>query len=158
MIRWQDLIASSRLLITAQNANAPPLPDSIRRSVSTAYYAMFHVLAARNAECLIGTPQGELGDYAWLRAYRGLNHREARRNLKQGRHLSSSPVQRFIDTFGELQDARHTADYDLSRLITLSEAVNWIDPAETAIRDIVQVNRSERSAMAIQALIKRRSP
>ena len=35
MIRWQDLIASSRLLITAQNANAPPLPNSIRRSVST---------------------------------------------------------------------------------------------------------------------------
>ena len=159
MIRWQDLIASSRLLITAQNANAPPLPNSIRRSVSTSYYAMFHALAARNAECLISTPQGELGDYAWLRAYCGLDHREARRNLKQGRHLFSPPqVQRFIDTFGELQDARHAADYDLSRAITLSEAVNWIDPAETAIRDIVQVNRSERSAMAIQALIKRRSP
>ena len=91
MIRWQDLIASSRLLITAQNANAPPLPNSIRRSVSTAYYAMFHALAARNAECLISTPQGELGDYAWLRAYCGLDHREARRNLKQGRHLFSPP-------------------------------------------------------------------
>ena len=158
MISWQGLIASSRLLITAPDANTPPLPDSIRRSVSTAYYAMFHALAASNAECLIGTPQGTLGEHAWLRAYRGLDHREARRNLKQGRHLFSSPVQRFIDTFGELQDARHAADYDPSRVITLSEAVNWIDRAETAIREIVGVDWSERSAMAVQALIRRRSP
>ena len=51
MISWQGLIASSRLLITAPDANTPPLPDSIRRSVSTAYYAMFHAQAASNAEC-----------------------------------------------------------------------------------------------------------
>ena len=67
-------------------------------------------------------------------------------------------MQRFIDTFGELQDARHAADYDPSRVITLSEAVNWIDRAETAIREIVGVDRSERSVMAIQVLIRRRSP
>ena len=52
MISWQGLIASSRLLITAPDANTPPLPDSIRRSVSTAYYAMFQAQAASNAECL----------------------------------------------------------------------------------------------------------
>ena len=152
MISWQGLIASSR------HAAASPLPDSIRRSVSTAYYAMFHALAASNAECVVGTPQGELGEHAWLRAYRGMDHGNARRNLEQGRDLFSPTVQRFIDTFGELQDARHAADYDPSRVITLSEAVNWIDRAKTAIREIVGVDWSERSAMAIQSLIRRRSP
>ena len=131
MISWQGLIASSR------HAAASPLSESIRRSISTAYYAMFHALAASNAECLIGTPQGALGEHARLRAYRGLDHREARRNLNQDRHLFSPPVQRFIDTFGELQDARHAADYDPSRVITLSEAVNWIGRAETAIHEIM---------------------
>ena len=150
MISWQGLISSSR------HAAVSPLPDSIRRSVSTAYYAMFHALAASNAECLIGTPQGELGEHAWLRAYRGMDHGNVRRYLEQGRDLFSPPVQRFIDTFGELQDARHAADYDPSRVITLSEAVNWIDRAETAIHEIVGVDQSERSAMAIQALIRRR--
>ena len=152
MISWQGLIVSSR------HAAASPLSESIRRSVSTAYYAMFHALAASNAECLIGTPQGALGEHARLRAYRSLDHREARRNLKQDRHLFSPPVQRFIDTFGELQDARHAASYDPSRVITLSEAVNWIGRAETAIHEIMGVDQSERSAMAIQALIRRRSP
>ena len=119
---------------------------------------MFHALAASNAECLISTPQGALGEHARLRAYRGLDHREARRNLNQDRHLFSPPGQRFVDTLGELQDARHAADYDPSRVTTLLEAVNWIDRAETAIHEIMGVNQSERSAMAIQALIRRRSP
>ena len=81
MISWQGLIASSR------HAAASPLPESIRRSVSTAYYAMFHALAASNAECLVGTPQGELGEPAWLRAYRGMDYGKARRYLEQGRDL-----------------------------------------------------------------------
>jgi hypothetical protein len=150
MISWQGLLASSR-----QEA-ASPVADSVRRSVSTAYYAMFHVLAASNADCLVGPPQGGLGQHAWLRAYRGMDHREARRYLNQDRQLFSPPVQRFIDTFGELQDARHAADYDPSRAITPSEATNWLDRAEAAIGEFVQVDRNERTAVAIQALVRRR--
>ena len=117
---------------------------------------MFHALAASNADCLVGAPQGVLGQHAWLRAYRGMGHRDARRNLNQDRQQFSPPVQRFIDTFGELQDARHAADYDPSRVITLSEATHWIGRAGAASIEFVQVDRSERTAVAIQALIKRR--
>ena len=52
MIRWQDLIATSRLLTSTPGPNIAPLPDSLRRSVSTAYYAVFHALANSNADCL----------------------------------------------------------------------------------------------------------
>ena len=100
---------------------------------------MFHALAASNVDC-------------------GLDHRDARRYLNQDRQLFSPPVQRFIDTFGELQDARHAADYDPSRVITPSEAMHWIDRAEAAIGEFVQIDRSKRTAVAIQALIRRRSP
>ena len=34
--------------------NTQPLQDSLRRAVSTAYYAMFHALASSNADCLVG--------------------------------------------------------------------------------------------------------
>ena len=151
MISWQGLLANSR------QAAASGLTDAIRRSVSTAYYAMFHTLAASNASCLVGASQDGLGQHAWLRAYRGLDHSDARRHLNQDRQLFSPPVQRFIDTFGELQDARHAADYDPSRVIAPSEAMHWIDRAEVAIGEFVRVDRSERTAVAIQALIRRRS-
>ena len=84
------------------------------------YYAMFHALAASNTYCLVGAPQSGFDQHAWLRASRGMEHREARRNPSQDRQLFSPPVQRFIDTFGEPQDARHAADYDPSRVITPS--------------------------------------
>ena len=38
-----------------------------------------------------------------------------------------------------------------------SEAMHWIHRAEAAIGEFVQVDRSERTAVAIQALIRRRS-
>ena len=150
MVSWQDLLASS------YQAVASGLDGSIRRSVSTAYYVMFHALAASNADCLVGAPQSRLDQHTWLRAYRGMDHSDARRNLNQDRRLFSPPVQRFIDTFGELQDARHWADYDPSRVITPSEATHWIGRSGAATFEFMQVDRSERTAVAIQVLIRRR--
>ena len=119
---------------------------------------MFHALAASNADCLVGAPQSGVDQHAWLRAYRGLDHRDARRHLNQDRQLFSPPVQRFIETFSELQDVRHAADYDPNRPFTPSEATHWIGRAGAAITEFVRVDRGERTAVAIQALIKRRSP
>ena len=59
-MRWQDLIATSRLLTSTPDPNTAPLPDSLRRAVSTAYYAVFHALANSNADCLIGVPTSPL--------------------------------------------------------------------------------------------------
>ena len=48
------------------------------------------------------------------------------------------------------------ADYDPSRVITSSEAVHWINRAEAAIAEFVRVDRKERTAVAVQALIRAR--
>lgn len=85
-----------------------------------------------------------------------MDDRDARRNLNQDLQLFSPPVQRFIDTFGELQDVRHAADYDPSRVITPSEATHWIGRAGAAIAEFVQADQSERTTVAIQVLIRRR--
>ncbi len=121
-MRWQDLIAASRLLTSTTDQNTAPSPDSLRRAVSTAYYAAFHALANSNADCLIGTPTSPLLEHAWHKVRRGLDHTPARRNLEQDRPRFSPPVQEFIATFAALQNARHTADYDASRQFTLTEA------------------------------------
>ena len=44
-MRWQDLMVTSHLLSGTPDPNTTPLPDSLRRAVSTAYYALFHALA-----------------------------------------------------------------------------------------------------------------
>ena len=156
MMRWQDLIASSRLLTSTPETHPAPLPDSLRRAVSTAYYALFHALANSNADCLIGAPTDPLLQHAWSRVQRGLDHTVARRNLEQDRRRFSQPVQEFIATFAALQNARHTADYDSSRQFTLTEAQSWIDQAEKAITDFMAVDFNERRAVAAQALIRGR--
>ena len=155
-MQWRDLIAASRLLASMSDPNSTPLPDALRRAVSTAYYAVFHALANSNADCLIGPPTDPLLEHAWHRIRRGLDHNQARRNLEQDRHRFSPPVQEFITTFAGLQDARHTADYDARRQFTLTETLSWIDLAEEAITDFMDVALNERRAVAAQTLIRRR--
>ena len=158
MIRWQDLIATSRLLTSTPGPNIAPLPDSLRRAVSTVYYAVFHALANSNADCLIGVPTSSLLEHTWQRARRALEHILARRNLGQDRHRFSPPVQKFITTFAAFQNARHTADYDASREFTLTETQSWTNRAEEAITDCMSIGEDERRAIAVQALIRGVAP
>ena len=156
-MRWQDLIAVSRLLTATLHPDTQPLQDSLRRAVSTAYYAMFHALSGSNADCLVGTPHDPLTEHAWSRVYRGLNHNAARRNLLQDRILFSPHVQHFADVFAQLQDQRHRADYDPNRTLSLPQALYWINRAESAIDNFMQTDADERKVAAIQSLIGRRA-
>ena len=156
-MRWQDLIATARLLTTTSHPNTQPLPDSLRRAISTAYYAMFHALASSNADCLVGTPHDPLTGHAWSRIYRGLNHSAAKRNLLQDQGLFSPQAQQFAEVFAELQDERHQADYDSSKTFTLPETAAWINRAEAAIEGFMQTGTDERRIVAIQSLIGRRA-
>ena len=156
-MRWQDLIAASRILVTTPHPNTQPLPDSLRRSVSTAYYAMFHALANSNADCLVGTPNDPLTEHACSRIYRGLNHNAAKRNLLQDQGLFSPQVRRFADVFVQLQDQRHSADYDPNKSFALPETMSWINQAEEAIENFMQTGADERKMVAIQSLIGRRT-
>ena len=155
-MRWQDLITSSRLLAATLNPNAQPLQDSLRRAVSTAYYALFHALTSSNADCLVGTPHDPLSEHAWSRVYRGLNHNAARRSLLQDSGLFSPQIKQFASAFAQLQDLRHQADYDPNKIFTLDEVLDWIDLAEAAIESFMQADPDERKMVAIQSLIGRR--
>ena len=156
-MRWQDLISTSRLLTTTPHPNTQPLQDSLRRAVSTAYYAMFHALASSNADCLAGTPHDPLTEHAWSRIYRGLNHNAARRNLLQDHGLFSAQIKEFATVFAEVQDLRHLADYEPNRVFTLPQTLELIDRAEAAIASFMQTSADEHRVMAIQTLISRRA-
>ena len=157
MIDWRNLIATSRLLVNTPGPSGETSEESLRRAVSTAYYAMFHALAASNADSLLGSPQYAEMQQAWNRAYRGMDHGAARRNLTQNVTNLTQASRQFIRIFALLQDARHRADYDPDENVTLQYATGWIDSAEEAIEGFMSAPVDERKAVAIRALVRERS-
>lgn len=155
-MNWEALIASSRALVTPIPPASQPTEEALRRAISTAYYAMFHALATSNADCIVGSLHDPTSRHAWDRVYRGLEHGIARIQLQQDQHLFSPDTRRFGDTFGRLQEVRQRADYDHAQTFDVVLANTWIDRAEEAIRGFMQASIEERTAVAVQSLIRRR--
>ena len=73
----RDLIQTARRL--AQPGAAQPTQADLRRAVSTAYYALFHCLAATAADLLTGSSRSP----EWHQVYRALEHGKARSACRQ---------------------------------------------------------------------------
>jgi hypothetical protein len=128
----------------------------MRRAISTAYYAVFHTLAASNAELIAGQPQSSMSSYAWQRVYRRLDHGRAQTNLRAALNLLSQTGENFARTFIDLQALRQEADYNPNASISRSDTLNIIAQAETAIRDFAQLTQEERRLLAAQSMFDRR--
>ena len=153
-INWYNLINAGRSLLNPQRNGNPPTDEHIRRAISSAYYALFHALATSNADVLIGPPQDQKTAEAWTRVYRSLNHGPARQALRRHRQEFSLGSQIFADTFSDLQNQRHSADYDPNAVFTGNQPTIWLAEAEVAIIDYLQVDRSERAYIAALTLIR----
>jgi uncharacterized protein (UPF0332 family) len=142
-----ELLKLARRLLG--RATAAPNQASLRRAISTAYYAIFHLLTLEAGGIFVGrTETVEL----IVRAY---DHGEMARvsrffaegNLPRmlvslGRRFSDKKereklekLKAVADAFVKLQDARHRADYDLTARYDRSEATRLVDLAELAFSD-----------------------
>ena len=155
-VSWTELIDAGRATLVPQPPATQPGPAVIRRAISTAYYAAFHALTASNADALIGTANDPLTAAAWIRIYRGLNHNYARSQLQQNLAGLSPDARTFADLFCDLQDERHSADYNPQATFTTQKAATWLNQAEAAISDFLSTSRSERAAIAILTLVRPR--
>ena len=155
-ISWHNLINAGRDLLNPQRNGDPPTDEHVRRAISSAYYALFHALASSNADALIGPPQDRRTAEAWTRVNRSLNHGPAEQVLRRHRQEFSPGSQIFADTFSDLQNQRHSADYDPNAIFTGNQPTIWLAVAEVAIIDYLQVDRSERAYIAALTLIRRR--
>ena len=155
-IDWRQLIATGRATLIPQPPATQPDPAAVRRAISTAYYAAFHALSANNAEVLVGAASDQLTADAWIQIYRGLNHNQARVQLQQNRARLSVDAQVFAKLFADLQDERHSADYNPVATFTAEAAANWLDKTEASITNFLQTSRSERAAIAALTLIRTR--
>ena len=121
--------------LALSSSDTPERQDDLRRAVSTAYYAMFHALANSNANALVGAPANNDDAMAWNRAYRALEHGDARRRFRHTGHMDPFPrvVKEFAATFNRLQGERYAADYNPDHTFTLSGALWIIDQARQGI-------------------------
>lgn len=149
-----DLIARARSSLTGSRR---PKSVYLRRAVSDAYYALFHALALMCADQLIGVTirNGE----AWRRVYRGLEHGRAKSELqRRDVQILDPAIARVAAAFVQLQEERHTADYDpVSVLRRRSDVEPLILLAETAINDVQSLGPDVGRELAAILIVKART-
>lgn len=154
-MQHSDYLRAARYLADA-NSRRPRQVD-LRRAVSSTYYAMFHCLARNCADLLARTSSGRNAD-AWRQSYRALQHGTARSRCQDLGAMRSftSDIRNFGRLFVEMQQKRHSADYDPDARFKKSDVVADIDRIEDAITRFAAVPPSDRRAFAIYVLLARR--
>ncbi|MPQ56833.1 hypothetical protein [Duganella sp. FT27W] len=125
-----------------------PRQANLRRAVSSAYYAVFHLLADEGA-ALMGSRLNQLARTRIQRAFTHADMKSVCSQYAKGSHsrsvhaqiapLLSFPVEdelmHLAFTFVELQEYRHAADYDLSRKFYRIDVLAIINAASAAFED-----------------------
>lgn len=135
-----------------------PKQANLRRSVSSAYYAVFHALCFSNANSLAGKGANKLSG-AWLQTYRAVDHGKAKKLCKDaGRRGFPVEITDFAAAFISLQEHRHRADYnpETSAHYTKKEVSGLVSVARSAVTAIENASLSDRKAFAIHLLLQYR--
>jgi uncharacterized protein (UPF0332 family) len=117
-----------------------PKQVNLRRAISSAYYALFHLLAAEASSLYAAEPE------IASRISRTLNHGEMKKTslmiangklpraiqLPSGGYSAPADLKVVAKTFVSLQEARHEADYDVSRIVKRQEVLESVESARQA--------------------------
>lgn len=153
-----NMLATAELLASVRS---PLGSAALRRSVSTAYYALFSRLAALSAGRVART---EPASDSFRSVYRAIDHGHAR-NALLGHAEFGSPLG---DNFKRLQEVRHWADYSIDphpdytkaaagSRFTRSEAQQFVALARDAIQfvDALAPDAKQRLAVILIARSRR---
>ena len=131
------------LLTLAEHLTKPSATDPeqawLRRSISTAYYALFHLLVGEAAQRWRGSPESRLG---LERAFKHDQMKEVNRAVVTGswkgwstpRLVAPPELLDFAELFGKLQEARHQADYSNEKSWTQADVAGMVVEARIAFQ------------------------
>lgn len=139
-----------------------PRQASLRRSVSTSYYALFHLLTSEAARlvapsCAVPATQKiqRWFDHAEMKRVCGMFSTSAA--PKQITAILDAPVssdlQSVAQAFIKLQEARHDADYDLETVWTKLTAQEFVQVAKDASAAWSRIRRSHEANVFALALL-----
>ncbi len=157
-----DLLRQARHLASREPRR--PSQASLRRSISTAYYALFHLLVEEaTGRMFPGRDRAPLRA-CLARAFDHGNMKAVGRQFSSGGvsskllpALSDRPLQAELrdvaEAFAELQEARHEADYDRTRRFTRKEANDLLKQAERAFADWRAVRKTVQADAFLAGLL-----
>lgn len=155
-----DLLAQASHLASKEPKR--PKQASLRRAVSTTYYALFHFLIDESSSFLIsgGGPDRRKLRLAIARSFVHAQMKTASQafagsSKNPWASLFSIPLglATIAQTFVDLQQARHEADYDLTRTWGRSQVETLIARAEHAISLWGSVSGDEASRAYLVGLL-----
>lgn len=164
----RDLLRQARQL--AEREPRRPKQASLRRAISAAYYALFHLFVDEATRLMLGPAQRRKPLRLAIRrafvhkdmadAARGFASSNVSAKIQPG--LNDEGIQAQLrdaaSAFVELQQARHEADYDVARSFTRSEAIDLVEQAEQAfvdwssVRGTIQADAFLMSLLVLNAL------
>lgn len=144
--------------LIAPPAAGPPRQVDLRRAISSAYYAVFHYILTAAANQYVGVTKA--GSKHYTLVYRSIDHRGLKNLCGEAKNQQLSPkyrnyapssgfgsnIQAFAAALIELQEKRHTADYDPSARMKTSDAALAIATARAAIRRFEGATEARRKA------------
>ncbi|HWU14788.1 MAG TPA: hypothetical protein VN157_12345 [Caulobacter sp.] len=147
------MIDPLRLLVIADDLAGrtkigAPNQTSLRRAVSTAYYALFHHLLQSGADALVGKRSRKTARYALI--YRSFDHGRMkqicqavdrpmlaeREKIALGSPSIRQELRDVAGIFVQLQQQRHWADYSPTGKISRSDAIDLVNQAEFAAKQL----------------------
>ncbi len=171
MALHHDLLEQAEHL--AKREPKKPKQASLRRAVSAAYYAVFHLLAADGAKRL--SPVNPPGLQALIQ--RTFNHGDMRAVCKAFAEGHKSTIQRkppgqpppatrnlitlplapslfaVVQAFVDLQEARHDADYNLIKQLNRLDVLNHVNTARQAFADWATIRNTPNATVFVVALL-----
>lgn len=151
--------------INTPRPGAPRKVD-LRRGVSTLYYAVFHELNRQIADAFWSQNLA-----VWQIHYRVLGHREAKERCEllsrqvlrpsdqrvlRGRTRFGDALRNVAQSFTDLQEARHSCDYDPQFQIDRQQANQYLAVARQAIANLRAADPNERFEFLAYLLLGRR--
>ncbi|MCY4327718.1 MAG: hypothetical protein OXC53_09050 [Rhodobacteraceae bacterium] len=147
----KDLLKQASLL--ARKEPKKPLQASLRRAVSASYDTIFHLLVDEATRLMLkGHDRAPLRDNL-ARAFHHATMKQTAVAFTKGtlppklviganNQVLQRPLIAVAETFVQLQEARHAADYDRSLRFTRQEVLDLIDLTEQAFQDWKQIHNS----------------
>lgn len=132
-----------------------PRQASLRRAISTAYYAVFHSVA----QCCADTFVGWKKPYdLYSPIYRSVDHARAKKVFKEFTRGDNAGLASIGHVFVELQEQRHIADYDPEPRIGRNEVLGLVDRARSTVAEVRGLSADDKLKLSTQLIGRSRLP
>jgi len=135
-----------------------PKQVSLRRALSTAYYALFHMLIENAIDNWKGQAESRLGlargfEHAGMKAASKEFNRSNWRGYDGNNVAIPSELRYVAKTFVDLQQERHRADYNRAARFNRTDARALVFQVEKAFREWEQIRTTPEANYYLVALV-----